>query len=801
MASKYCAFCGAAITQNARFCSQCGKPVDAAPEDSDPDEAPAAQGEERETSQALEVYPSSDMADPRAGTDGYEYVFLGRRLRFDRSIQEYNAFQNQMDTITDQTLTYFFEHYESKVRDFETLITDGLAGLPVQIAEAENRCLKVLASYGVRVSTDQLLSYSHVDDLLQNRLRLYFDFMSEYDNIAKQLKSYRAAQRSGRSQWVGGGFGLKGALKGAMTAGMLNLGTNALRGIGDSVTDLSDKKKLKDIQQKFYSSRDHEEYMLVFLSDACHQFTQSVEAILKSRGILRRLPIRSDLALDCIQRAERKAKDYCYAPPRGEQEQIIDLLCKGLQYDPYGTSGELALRVCYLLPGTEKAEIHRFAKTFCFEKHYLCWRDDYIKERLIPVRNMPESTSAETVEKLLAYQKVLAWDSEYNGSDGEVKRLRQRQTRLAAEESNAARKAKHLADVKQAWEEIHSQLTEDEEKNTDILLMLAENGNGLAQSLLEDEFYDSLQLGRSSVITAAWRNAESLTGWLETASGDDLQQFLSWVEKLNENDQKRFLRQMERLQEYVSQDLPFALFLDSWLFIRGAVGQFSEETFNSRQMVMRLQWYRELAGQGNVVAMRICGTVFAKYPAGRNTMKLPPEQAAKYITESADAFDRNAMMFLSDSYRNGTNGFSNDEGLADEYYEACYAAVGQAPKPRKTASSSSGCFITSAVCNSLNKPDDCYELTAFRSFRDRWLSQQPDGKDMIEEYYRIAPKIVEQIDLRTDHAQIYRSIWENHLQPCLSAIEAEEYERCKHLYSAMVRTLDQTYLKPLTPVC
>ena len=43
-------------------------------------------------------------------------------------------------------------------------------------------------------------------------------------------------------------------------------------------------------------------------------------------------------------------------------------------------------------------------------------------------------------------------------------------------------------------------------------------------------------------------------------------------------------------------------------------------------------------------------------------------------------------------------------------------------KPKK------GCFITSAVCESFGKPDDCYELTMFRSFRDNYLAKEQDGE-------------------------------------------------------------------------
>ena len=58
----------------------------------------------------------------------------------------------------------------------------------------------------------------------------------------------------------------------------------------------------------------------------------------------------------------------------------------------------------------------------------------------------------------------------------------------------------------------------------------------------------------------------------------------------------------------------------------------------------------------------------------------------------------------------------------------------------KAASSGSICFITTACVTSLGCPDDGYELTAFRKFRDKWLKLQPNGVSVIEKYYAVAPQ-------------------------------------------------------------
>ena len=65
------------------------------------------------------------------------------------------------------------------------------------------------------------------------------------------------------------------------------------------------------------------------------------------------------------------------------------------------------------------------------------------------------------------------------------------------------------------------------------------------------------------------------------------------------------------------------------------------------------------------------------------------------------------------------------------------------------------CFITTAVCQELGKPDDCAELTAFRAFRDGYLAAQPDGEALIREYYNIAPGIVTCINTCSDRHASY----------------------------------------------
>lgn len=108
------------------------------------------------------------------------------------------------------------------------------------------------------------------------------------------------------------------------------------------------------------------------------------------------------------------------------------------------------------------------------------------------------------------------------------------------------------------------------------------------------------------------------------------------------------------------------------------------------------------------------------------------------------------------------------------------------------------CYITTAVCQSLGKPDNCEELTAFRAFRDEYLLHQPDGKTLIAAYYETAPGILVCIGICADAAQRLRSIWQEFLSPCYEALVRGDKQLCMTRYIRMVLTLQQTYLGETT---
>lgn len=107
---------------------------------------------------------------------------------------------------------------------------------------------------------------------------------------------------------------------------------------------------------------------------------------------------------------------------------------------------------------------------------------------------------------------------------------------------------------------------------------------------------------------------------------------------------------------------------------------------------------------------------------------------------------------------------------------------------------SSFCFITTAACFALNKDKNCNELNELRKFRDTYiLGNDEDGNDLVEEYYRIGPTIVNYIDSEWNPFVIYAELWEDYILPSYNMIKKNRNQEAKLIYIEMVKSLCEKY--------
>ena len=114
--------------------------------------------------------------------------------------------------------------------------------------------------------------------------------------------------------------------------------------------------------------------------------------------------------------------------------------------------------------------------------------------------------------------------------------------------------------------------------------------------------------------------------------------------------------------------------------------------------------------------------------------------------------------------------------------------VRAAPAPAPARRRRRICFLTSACVEVAGLPDDCRELETLRAFRDRHLARQAQGRQLLEEYDELAPRILDALETRIDREVVLRSIL-GVIRDCVVRIEAGEFDEAVDQYSHMVRSL------------
>jgi len=127
----------------------------------------------------------------------------------------------------------------------------------------------------------------------------------------------------------------------------------------------------------------------------------------------------------------------------------------------------------------------------------------------------------------------------------------------------------------------------------------------------------------------------------------------------------------------------------------------------------------------------------------------------------------------------------------DTYYKYC-RNYDYDDCPIYKGNDTSGCFLTSACVEAKGLPDDCYELTVLRKFRDEYMANLDCGKCEINHYYHVAPAIVEKI--KATAPEMFGKIYEELVAPCVKMIEEANMDGAHVLYRNYVLELEELYL-------
>lgn len=211
----------------------------------------------------------------------------------------------------------------------------------------------------------------------------------------------------------------------------------------------------------------------------------------------------------------------------------------------------------------------------------------------------------------------------------------------------------------------------------------------------------------------------------------------------------------------------------------------SDEDFRSPEKMNT--WIQQ---NGKDSGMPLLGTILAELAAlhpARGKTNLADIYARQVYGKSADQMGEEFIDAFDNYMAKARAGTENAK------MEFTASEVGK-PLFKWKEPSNKSCFLTTAIVRSLQLPDDCPQLLLLREFRDQILLNSRDGRDEVENYYAIAPRIVASIERRPDAGCVYRELYEHDLKPILRALRALDPVSAHVQYRRMVVRLDRRYL-------
>lgn len=139
--------------------------------------------------------------------------------------------ENSMDSAIRYSIPAFMDCF--------TQLADTLYGMLIKVALYKE-------------SFTHFINYFYACCNVENRLSPIIDAAEALNEYAQKLRSYRSAQRNSRGHWQGGGFGIGGAIRGAIKAGLLNAGSRAVYSICDGITDQRDMREYMELDINVY---------------------------------------------------------------------------------------------------------------------------------------------------------------------------------------------------------------------------------------------------------------------------------------------------------------------------------------------------------------------------------------------------------------------------------------------------------------------------------------------------------------------------------------------------------------------
>lgn len=181
------------------------------------------------------------------------------KVTFANELIEYNKYYVEYKELANKLTNQFVNHYKKECKSLDDVVEKG-------IDIATSYLLQALESTVHNTIKKYKIYELNLEDFVNQFYEPYMNF-EEYTNIitdqyaeivfAKEaLEEYRKSRKNNRARIVGGGFGVKGAVKGMALAGTANMVSGAAHSIFNSFGKAISNAKINNTKREIFESKE-----------------------------------------------------------------------------------------------------------------------------------------------------------------------------------------------------------------------------------------------------------------------------------------------------------------------------------------------------------------------------------------------------------------------------------------------------------------------------------------------------------------------------------------------------------------
>ena len=172
------------------------------------------------------------------------------------------------------------------------------------------------------------------------------------------MAEYRNQVKNSRGRWTGGGFGVKGAIKGAITASILNCGTDFLYSFGDSAREKRDNQEIQNKLRSLYNNPQTKQQLVGGIRTCVLNILEALQdEMLENDIISTRLNINYEKAITLYDNTRNWEKD---------QKRYYDNIAQCIVYYPVNV--DFYKEFESEIKAYEENDISRFIEFWGFDK-------------------------------------------------------------------------------------------------------------------------------------------------------------------------------------------------------------------------------------------------------------------------------------------------------------------------------------------------------------------------------------------------------------------------------------------------